>query len=87
MLPHLILFWTGGCKPCSEVMTALKKYAAEYPNSFRYLFIKSSDQIEVAKYFKIITAPTLIEVDKDLCVRKFIGPKTYDDVVNFMRLK
>ncbi len=82
-LPYAILFWGSGCGPCAKIKPAFEKWA--YANRDRYnnLILNVNANHKIAGHFKVMAVPTLVTVDKNMTVKRMVGPRTEEDLNKF----
>lgn len=79
-VPHIVLFWGAGCAPCNKIKPIYDDFAKANRARAKFVSIKASDNYKLAAHFKVLVVPTVIIIQPDLSHKKFVGPKTVEDL-------
>jgi thioredoxin 1 len=62
--PALLYFTTPQCMPCRTVLKpALRRLSAELENRFQVLEVNAQSQPEAARYWRVLSVPTIFVLD------------------------
>ncbi len=82
--PYLVLFWGSGCSPCDSIKPIFDKMETLHRDKVKFVSLKASENWKLAGHYRIIAVPTLLYVTNNLVNKKFIGPKTEEDIKVFL---
>lgn len=83
-LPFLVLFWGSGCSPCDKIKPVFDQVSEANRDKARFVSLKANDNFKLAGHYKVMAVPTLIYTDNLGNVRRLIGPKTKQDIEDFI---
>lgn len=81
--PVIIDFWNEGCGPCQALSEVLEELSEE-EQDINFLTVKLTDEPELASQFRVMAAPTLLFVKDGNVVKKTIGFKSKDSLIDII---
>jgi thioredoxin len=84
--PVLIDFYADWCGPCKMSAPHVEAIAAEYADVLKVAKINIDEAPELAAKYGVMSIPTFIIVDKKEAVKKAVGAKNKDELLNFAGL-
>lgn len=79
----IFYFTADWCNPCKRMKPIAEDLNREY-SDITIKFIDVDSEIDFAKAFKIQSVPTLVLIEGDAEVRRMIGAKTKDELMEFI---
>ena len=79
----IFYFTADWCNPCKRMKPIAEDLNREY-SDITIKFIDVDSEIDFAKAFKIQSVPTLVLIEGDAEVRRSIGAKTKDELMEFI---
>jgi thioredoxin 1 len=79
----IFYFTADWCNPCKKMKPIAEEINREYAD-ISIKFIDADAEIELAKSFGIRSVPTLILMDEGNEVRRIIGAKTKNELMEFI---
>ena len=79
----LLDFWAPWCGPCQMVLPIVEEIAAERPD-IKVGKINVDENPELAKQFKVMSIPTLIVMEKGEVVKRAVGARSKDGILELL---
>ena len=79
-MKQLFFFHTGWCQPCKALGPTMDQVAKTVPvKKFNVDY-----EPDVVTRFGVTSIPTVILVENEREVRRFVGTKSYNEIINFI---
>ena len=83
--PVLVDFWSQHCMPCRMLMPTIEELAGEVTEA-KICKVNVEDYPELAARYGVMHIPTLIVVKDGQTVRKEVGVKPKEEILNMLKL-
>lgn len=80
-LPAIIDFWAEWCGPCVRISKSLEELAKEYAGKIRIFKVNFDEELEIAKYFKVQSLPTLLYIPLDGDPVQYVGASSKENLI------
>ena len=85
-LPVFVDFYADWCGPCKMMSPVIDKLAEEYEGKIKVGKVNVDDEAELAIKFGVSSIPTLILFENGEAVKKLIGYRTKDQLIDGFEL-
>lgn len=81
--PVLVDFWAAWCGPCQMILPVVEGLAEEVTDA-KICKVNVDEQPELAEKFKVMTIPTLVVIKGGKEVRRSVGVKPKDQILDLI---
>ena len=79
-MKQLVYFSAGWCQPCKTLVPTMEQVNKVIP----VRKINVDYEPDVINRFNVTSVPTVILVENEQEVRRFVGTKSYNEIINFV---
>ncbi len=76
----LVDFWASWCGPCRMLSPIVDEIAQEHPE-FKICKVNVDEEEELARYFEIMSIPTLVVIKDGKEINRTVGVKTKNQIL------
>lgn len=82
-IPVMVDFWAPWCGPCRMVLPVIEEIAEER-DDVKICKVNVDDEVELASKFGIMSIPTLMVFENGEIIKKSMGAKSKEDLLDWM---